>query len=105
MVELPLREILYFQSDQRTVTAHLAGDSREACRFYTSITDLARQLEGAGFLRVQRSYLVNMAYIRRFQSDAAELQNGTRLPVSEKYYAQLKQQYLLWKGKTTWKLF
>ena len=105
MVELPLREILYFQSDQRTVTAHLAGDSREACRFYTSITDLARQLEGAGFLRVQRSYLVNMAYIRRFQSDAVELQNGTWLPVSEKYYAQLKQQYLLWKGKTTWKLF
>ena len=84
MVELPLREILYFQSDQRTATAHLARDGRDSCRFYASITDLARQLEGAGFLRVQRSYLVNMAYIRRFQSDAVELQDGTRLPVSEK---------------------
>ena len=105
MVELPLREILYFQSDQRTATAHLARDGRDSCRFYASITDLARQLEGAGFLRVQRSYLVNMTYIRRFQSDAVELQDGTRLPVSEKYYARLKQRYLLWKGQTTWRLF
>lgn len=105
MVELPLREIFYFQSDQRTATAHLAGDDQKEYRFYVSMTDLAKELEDVGFLRVQRSYLVNMAYIRRFQSDAVELQNGTRLPVSEKYYAQLKQQYLLWKGKTTWKLF
>lgn len=69
------------------------------------MTDLTKQLEGAGFLRVQRSYLVNMIYIRRLQSDAVELQNGIKLPVSEKYYAQLKQQYLLWKGQTTWRLF
>ena len=105
MVELSLRDILYFQSDQRTATAHLVGGNRKECRFYTSMTDLTKQLEGAGFLRVQRSYLVNMIYIRRLQSDAVELQNGIKLPVSEKYYAQLKQQYLLWKGQTTWRLF
>lgn len=105
IVELPLREILYFESDQRTATAHLAGDGREDCRFYVSMTDLTRQLEEAGFLRVQRSYLVNMAYIRQLQYDAVELQNGVRLPVSAKYYAQLKQRYLLWKGQTTWRFF
>ena len=67
-------------------------------------TELARQLEGAGFLRVQRSYLVHMVYIQRFQYGAVELRDGVRLPVSTKYYAELKQNYLKWKGRTSWKL-
>ena len=103
-VELQLRDILYFESDQRMVTAHLLHNQRPTCRFYFSLTELARQLEGAGFLRVQRSYLVHMVYIQRFQYGAVELRGGVRLPVSTKYYAELKQNYLKWKGQTSWKL-
>ena len=103
-VELQLRDILYFESDQRMVTAHLLRNQRPNCRFYFSLTELARQLEGAGFLRVQRSYLVHMVYIQRLQYGTVELRGGVRLPVSTKYYAELKQNYLKWKGQTSWKL-
>lgn len=105
MVELHLRDVLYFESNQRIVTAFLSSGESEPCRFYASLTELTRQLEDAGFLRIQRSYLVNMAYIQQFQYGAVELQNGVRLPVSAKNYAQHKQQYLLWKGQTTWRFF
>lgn len=103
-IELPVQKILYFESEQRSVAVHLNGWDREVCRFAGSLTDLASRMEGLGFLRVQRSYLVNMACIRKFQYGSLELKDGTRLPVSEKYYSQLKQQYLLWKGRTTWRL-
>ncbi|WP_158098844.1 LytTR family DNA-binding domain-containing protein [Faecalibacterium sp. An122] len=105
MVELHLRDVLYFESNQRIVTAFLSSGESEPCRFYASLTELTRQLEDAGFLRIQRSYLVNMAYIQQFQYGSVELQNGVRLPVSAKNYAQHKQQYLLWKGQTTWRFF
>lgn len=35
-VELQLRDILYFESDQRMVTAHLLHNQRPTCRFYFS---------------------------------------------------------------------
>lgn len=105
MVELHLQDVLYFESNQRIVTAFLSSGGKEVCRFYASLTELTRQLGDAGFLRIQRSYLVNMAYIQQFQYGAVELQNGVRLPVSAKHYAQHKQHYLLWKGQTTWRFF
>lgn len=103
-VTLLLRDILYFESDQRTITAHLTGTERPLCRFTGGISDLSEGLGITGFLRVHRSYLVNMAYIQRFQYGQMELRNGVQLPVSKKYYRQLKQQYLLWKGRTAWRM-
>jgi DNA-binding LytR/AlgR family response regulator len=51
-----------------------------------------------GFLRIHKSYLVNMAHIRKFRSRECLLSDGTALAVSEKYYSQQKQKFLLWKG-------
>lgn len=103
-VTLLLRDILYFESDQRTITAHLTGSERPLCRFTGGISELAESMGMMGFLRVHRSYLVNMAYIQRFQYGQMELPGGVQLPVSKKYYRQLKQQYLLWKGRTAWRM-
>lgn len=103
-IELPVQKILYFESERRGVAVHLSGWDREVCRFAGSLTELTSRMEGLGFLRVHRSYLVNMACIRKLQYGSLELKDGTQLPVSEKNYAQLKQQYLLWKGRTTWRL-
>ena len=56
------------------------------------------EMEEHGFLRIHKSYLVNMAYIRKFRSRECLLLDGTTLAVSEKNYSQQKQKYLLWKG-------
>lgn len=105
MVELQLQDVLYFESNQRIITAFRSSSGKEICHFYASLTELTQQLRDAGFLRIQRSYLVNMAYIQQFQYGTVELNHGIRLPVSAKHYAQHKQQYLLWKGQTAWRLF
>ena len=63
-----------------------------------TLSSLEKELEKYGFLRVHKSYLVNMAHIRKFRSRICLLTDGTALSVSEKNYSQQKQKYLLWKG-------
>ena len=60
---------------------------------------MEEELAQRGFLRTQKSYLVNMAHIRRFNSRELLISNGVSLPVSDKSYAVCKRQYLLWRGK------
>ena len=63
------------------------------------LEDLENELESDGFLRIQKSYLVNMAHIKKLNYDKVVLSNGEELPVSQKRYAQIKIQYLGWKNK------
>lgn len=102
IIDIPLKSILYIESQLRQVLIHVQRDStgktikKYSC--YASLTEMERQLESQGFLRIQKSYLVNMAHLQRFQCKEAMLDNGTMLPVSEKNYSEQKQKYLYWRG-------
>ena len=63
-----------------------------------SQTELEEQLESKGFLRIHKSYLVNMSHLQKFQSQGAVLDDGTTLRVSERSYADQKRKYLFWRG-------
>lgn len=102
LLTLPLVEILYIESQGHVAIIHATRKGYQAektYRFYSSLTSLEQQLSTQGFLRIQKSYLVNMRRIQKYQCSEAILDNGTRLKVSEKNYAEQKRQYLLWKGR------
>ena len=96
-VRVPVDDILYIESQQHVVQLYLTEE--KSYRFYASIGALEEMLEPEGFLRIHKSYLVNMRHIQKLQCREAELTGGRTLRVSEKNYSQLKKQYLLWKGK------
>ena len=60
---MPVQNILYFESEQRIMKMHLIRGDRLCHRFYASMTQMTAELEPMGFLRIQKSYLVNMEYI------------------------------------------
>lgn len=102
IITVPLSDILYIESQGHAAVIHaLKPDFQSArtYRFYATLTSLEEQLSSQGFLRIQKSYLVNMKRLKRFGCSEAVLDNGTVLPVSEKNYAKQKKQYLLWKGR------
>ena len=93
--DLPLEQITYLEVLDHYVSIHTADAS------YTlnaTLSGMETEMEGHGFLRIHKSYLVNMAHIRKFRSRECVLLDGTTLAVSEKNYSQQKQKYLLWKG-------
>ena len=96
---IPYKDILYLESNQRVIYLYTVKPMQAPDRFYGKMEDLAAELEGDGFLRIQKSYLVNMAYIKKFNYDRVVLFDGKELSVSQKRYSQMKVQYLSWKNK------
>ena len=100
VIKLKLDDILYLEVQQHSVTTFVQKSSRpqQKYTFYASLSDIEAQLEPKGFLRIHKSYLVNMKHLKKFQCREATLDNGIQLRVGEKSYAEKKQVYLLWKG-------
>ena len=55
-------------------------------------------LSEQGFIRLQKSFLVNMQYIDKMASYSAQLRNNVTIKVSEKNYKAICRKFLLWKG-------
>lgn len=98
-LHIKYQDILYMESRQRVMRLFTLTDTRSRGYFYASMEDTEKQLDPAGFLRVQRSYLVNMAHIQKLNYDKVILTDGTELPVSQKMYASIKAKYLRWRNR------
>ena len=104
IIDVPVNDILYLESHRRIIVMHLLDEKRPAYQFYGNITELSEKIEPLGFLRIQKSYLVNMHYVEIFQYNKVQLRGGLCLAPSEKNYSELKQKYLHWRGKSRWML-
>lgn len=95
LLELSFDSILYLEVMGHSVSIVTEG---ETYTLSASLSSFERELESHGFLRVHKSFLVNMRHIKKFQCRELILDNGTAIRVSEKSYAGQKRKYLLWKG-------
>ena len=96
--QLAHTNILYLESYQRMIYAHTVKLEQAEYQFYGILEKLTEELEPDGFLRIQKSYLVNMAHIKKLNFDRVLMSNGKVLPVSQKRYSELKKRYLSWIG-------
>lgn len=102
IINIPSDDVLYLEVRQHCVTVYVQKSETDRnykeYNFYASLSELEQQLEPQGFLRIHKSYLVNMKHLKKFQCREATLDNGMTLRVGEKSYAENKQKFLLWKG-------
>lgn len=103
-IDVPVENILYLESNHRMMTMHLINHARKSFRFYASITQMESTLSPIGFLRVHKSYLVNMEYIELLQYGKVRLKGSVELPVSKTNYTELKQHYIAWRGGHRWNI-
>ena len=98
-MQIRLRDILYFEGTaQRHVLIH-TSISAEALEIAGRLADYEKQMKDKGFLRIQKSYLVNMFHIRSLRNYKAILSDGQSLKVSQQNYAEVRKTYVLWKGR------
>ncbi len=97
--ELPYDSIYYLESDLRKINVYGSTAHQPLCSYYGKLTDLPQALFENGFLRVGRSSVVNMKYIRQISGYKVTLRNGVELSASRNGYAEVRSTYLEWKGQ------
>ena len=96
---LKLDNILYLENRLRTIYIHTLTPVQGPTVFYATMDKVEAELAPTGFLRIQRSYLVNMQHIRTLHYDAALLCDGTSLPVSRQGFQKIKLRYMKWRAQ------
>lgn len=98
-MSIPLKSILYLEGTSRRMVLFHTVNSAKPIEAAGKLEDFERRLEEKGFLRLQRSFIANMAQISKISNYQVWLYDGTVLNASEKYYKQVLARFLQWKGQ------
>ena len=101
-VPIPVQSLAWIESQGREQYLHLVGGCREQLITRLTMAQLEDLLVPHGFLRIHKSYLVNMAYLQSFQSTSAVLSTGQALPVGARSYRENKQKFVRWQAQQLW---
>ncbi|AEG59862.1 LytR/AlgR family response regulator transcription factor [Desulforamulus ruminis] len=88
---IPVKNISFFEIWKRVVTVHYNG--METVNFYSTMEELQTRLLGKGFVRIHRSYIVNLPYISKFQQNSLFLKTGANIPIGVTYMKQVRQAF------------
>lgn len=95
---VPLGNILYIESDKRTVIFALQNYSRKSLTTYRKLSDLEAELTDKGFLRVHKSFLVNMRYVDSIKNYVVTMKNGESMQTSRQNYKELVEAFRRFSG-------
>lgn len=89
-IPIPQDSILYIEVQDKLCTIHTEKNEYHT---YASLDSIFGMLGNDDFMKAQRSYLVNMNYIKTFQPNRLVLKNGKEIVPSRKNRGELKKQY------------
>lgn len=84
------RKVCYIQAEHIYNILHLENETEVSVR--CSSADLEKMLEGVGFIRVHRTYIINMAYVDHIK-DKTVLVNKREILVSARLKSRLRKEY------------
>ena len=96
---IPLKDILYFEGDNRRVKIVTAGHTYHC---YSTLENLFSKInmEQAGFIRLHKSYAVNLRYVATFSVRMVTLFDGSEFTVSAPFKENALRQYEGYISKT-----
>ncbi len=89
-------DILFCQGDSNYTHVHFV--KRHKMTVATTLGILEERLLAVGFVRVNRSELVNRHHIENYDGYKITLTNGTMLPISRRRRKEVRQQLESWFG-------
>ena len=96
------RRILEFRFVEGTIKLYaddIIYTEKGTFQIYKKLDELENELKNMGFVRAHLSFLVNMKYITKISSYVMTLTTGKKIPVPKARYAQVKREYMLYKGE------
>ena len=96
------RRILEFRFVEGTIKLY-ADDiiyiEKGTFQIYKKLDELENEFKDMGFVRAHLSFLVNMRYITKISGYVMTLTTVKKIPVPKARYAQVKREYMLYKGE------
>lgn len=90
--------ILYVESRGHKSTFRYMEDGMATYQIYDKLDNVERKLEGCHFLRIHKSFLVNMKHIRKISNYMAYLDTGEELPIPRLRFQTVKEAFVDYKG-------
>ncbi len=90
--------IFYVESQRHKAVFFYLDEKMENYHIYEKLDVIEERLSGYGFLRIHKSYLVNMKHICRISNYAVYLDNGEELSVPRLKYQAVKEEFVAFKG-------
>ena len=90
--------ILYVESRGHKSIFHYMEEGAVTYQIYDKLDNVERKLEGCFFLRIHKSFLVNMKHIRKVSNYAAYLDTNEELPIPRLRFQTVKETFVDYKG-------
>lgn len=93
-IGIPIKDIVYFESSGRKINIHLKDNKMEIFNGKLDNVEIKLSNSPSLFLRIHKSYLVNLSYIRAISGKKARLINELVLPISDDRKDNVRKQYV-----------
>lgn len=89
---IPTKEISHVSIWRGRITVHFGEN--ETFQVWMTMDEIEKQLDGKGFVRTHRSFVVNLAYIASFHHGSVILITGASVPVGGTYKEDVNNAFL-----------
>lgn len=90
LIRVKQKDILYLESERHEIRVH---GKKEIFITSETLTQCEEKLKKAGFVRIHKSYLVNLYHVERMEKESLLLEGGERLFISRYRYPEVKTRF------------
>lgn len=90
--------LLYVESSKHKVVFNYLESGMVQYQIYDKLDNIEAKLSSYGFLRIHKSYLVNMRHIQKISNYEVILDTGECLPVPRLRFQSVKEAYVAYRG-------
>ena len=97
--KVKLEDLLYVESRLHKLEFHVMENTMKIYTMYRKLDEVEDILEGNCFVRIQKSYLVNLKYINSVSRNKVVLTDGLEVAVSRTKYTDVKDKFTQYQGE------
>lgn len=97
--KLPLDDICYFEIRGRKIDIHIHGKD-DVLTYHEQIGVLEKRLQGKGFFRCHKSYLINLKHVETYNRQEVILDNGDKIMLAKRRYDDFAKEVLSYMRKS-----
>lgn len=88
-----VRKIRYFESNKREISLYSTDGTYS---FYKKLDEVEKQFEqmDTKFIRISKSYLINMNYIKEFRYEKVIMDDGREMKIGPRYKDRIRKSYI-----------